>query len=761
MKKIIIVLLMFAPLLVGAQTNRYVAVDGNDSNPGTISQPFATWQRGFTATNTPGDTLFIRGGVYMNDLPVSYDPDRFGGALGGIGTYENPIVIMGYPGEWPILDCTNHCDNIPVNPHAAGRYNSGIGIQNTEYIHFKDFEIRNVFQCDAVIDGGVSVAFSCNLTFEHIIVHNVGQRGFYVSGGVWTAQDGVDPEVPIAPSKWGFGHPDTMRYINVDVYNLADSIGSTPGNAADGYKISQYAGNVSIWEGCRVWNYTDDAYDPTSKGAVRIFRDCWAMPGNVYDGNDDTKGWDLERNGFKLSGPNHGYEPDKNFAILENCVMYDCDRAIILMEYNVYKRINALIYNSTILNTRSIGIANWGDDLPVALSNVFKNNIIYGTKGKNASGRTANVFMLTNKPYDASNNTWRWSATQFQNFEDNPAYNVTDADFVSLDHETVFAQLTAPRKPDGSLPDVPALQLVPGSDFIDGGIDVGLPYYGSAPDLGAFEYNPNAGTPPTALFTATPTIIDEGQSVSFDASGSTDADGVIVSYAWNFGNGTGTGVTTTRTYNTAGTYNVVLTITDNDNYSASTNQTITVNALAEPNDSILVHNATELVAAMNAPREPGDVIWVKTNTITGNVNFNTNGTSVNHITIAAHKDFTPIFNGKGTVTGLHITLSNLTFNNGLELTSFDTDVVNCNINSTLTLNYCTSPYVSNCTFTATGTNDVIVIIWPYGRRYMRNWTIDNNIYNIAPRVRFAGLNRSEWRMAYPLFDKNSVFNINQ
>ena len=32
------------------------------------------------------------------------------------------------------------------------------------------------------------------------------------------------------------------------------------------------------------------------------------------------------------------------------------------------------------------------------------------------------------------------------------------------------------------------MKLVAGSDLIDKGIDVGLPFNGSAPDLGAFEY---------------------------------------------------------------------------------------------------------------------------------------------------------------------------------------------------------------------------------------------------------------------------------
>jgi hypothetical protein len=45
----------------------------------------------------------------------------------------------------------------------------------------------------------------------------------------------------------------------------------------------------------------------------------------------------------------------------------------------------------------------------------------------------------------------------------------------------------APRQADGSLPVLPHLRLAAGSTLIDKGTDVGLPYSGRAPDLGAFE----------------------------------------------------------------------------------------------------------------------------------------------------------------------------------------------------------------------------------------------------------------------------------
>ena len=45
-----------------------------------------------------------------------------------------------------------------------------------------------------------------------------------------------------------------------------------------------------------------------------------------------------------------------------------------------------------------------------------------------------------------------------------------------------------PRQADGSLPNISFLRLAAGSKMIDKGTDVGLPFVGTAPDLGAYEY---------------------------------------------------------------------------------------------------------------------------------------------------------------------------------------------------------------------------------------------------------------------------------
>jgi hypothetical protein len=105
----------------------------------------------------------------------------------------------------------------------------------------------------------------------------------------------------------------------------------------------------------------------------------------------------------------------------------------------------------------------------------MKNNIAFPNKTAYIGGDYAS----------GEYNTWNLNITpansDFVSVAD-PSLTTTGKDISAL------AGALGPRKPDGSLPDIDFLKLKSGSQMIDRGTDVGIPFVGKAPDLGAYEY---------------------------------------------------------------------------------------------------------------------------------------------------------------------------------------------------------------------------------------------------------------------------------
>src|SRR6516164_6062657 len=87
--------------LNAAADEYYVAPTGDDSNPGTQDQPFATLQKGAN-TAKGGDTVWIRGGTYQVVTPAN---SGAGIAFTKSGTSDTDrIKYWAYPGEVPVFD---------------------------------------------------------------------------------------------------------------------------------------------------------------------------------------------------------------------------------------------------------------------------------------------------------------------------------------------------------------------------------------------------------------------------------------------------------------------------------------------------------------------------------------------------------------------------------------------------------------------------------------------------------------------------------
>jgi YD repeat-containing protein len=87
---------------------------------------------------------------------------------------------------------------------------------------------------------------------------------------------------------------------------------------------------------------------------------------------------------------------------------------------------------------------------------------------------------------------------------------------------------------------------------------------------------------PQASFTVSPNPVATGGPVSFDATGSSDPDGIVAKYEWDLdGNGTyetntGSTATTTKTYASASTPTIGLRVTDDNGATATTTRVLTV-----------------------------------------------------------------------------------------------------------------------------------------------------------------------------------------
>jgi hypothetical protein len=86
-----------APAARAQARTYYVATNGSNSNPGTLSQPWATLQHA-GETAEPGDTVLVRGGTYAEgEIWLRSDYGHCGSATGGL------VTIRAYPGEAPVF----------------------------------------------------------------------------------------------------------------------------------------------------------------------------------------------------------------------------------------------------------------------------------------------------------------------------------------------------------------------------------------------------------------------------------------------------------------------------------------------------------------------------------------------------------------------------------------------------------------------------------------------------------------------------------
>jgi PKD repeat protein len=471
-------------------TALFVSTTGSDAAAGTYAAPWLTWAHAFE-TAEAGDTVYFRGGIYptsvTNGTGIRYNPSS---SIGHDGTASEYIVYMNYPGETPILDCSN-----TTSTAATYYYTRGIWLQNLDYVKFKGLHIRNLNQIDMVDAGSydVVIGWECetgnNVTFDQCVAYNMGGIGFRSR------------------------YADTVAYINCDAYNNCDSLHLTlPGSYGTGFSTggADITGIVS-YTGCRAWQCGDQGFS-SPWGATTTYDNCWSFNNGMLHGGG---------NGFKFSSTSVVDAGNLQYShkVLRNCLAFyngnpspdHSGHAFTTNDQNIFGS-NATVYNCISYVIDGYGFVSYTST--TSPTKIFVNNVSYGAGQGNSLIQTG---VTTN-----TTNTWNGGVT------------LTTADFLSVDSTGV----TGARQADGSLPDLDFLKLVSTSDLIDAGTDVGIDYLGFAPDMGPYEYGiPDPIVNPVVILTtsvyAAKTTATVNGSVTSDGGGTISARGVCWSVGAN------------------------------------------------------------------------------------------------------------------------------------------------------------------------------------------------------------------------------------
>lgn len=339
------------------------------------------------------------------------------------GTSNLPINIWAFPGEAPII--TRDTD-------FTYTWSSGVCLTGN-YLHLKGIEITGFTQENSNIFAGLRVTDSNHNTFEQINSHHNG-HGCVISG-----------------------KSTGNLILNSDFHHNQDPLTSPKYDNADGLELCDIpAGYTNTIKGCRIWWNSDDGIDLWKNDGIVIIDSCWSWNNGFVPDTFTPAG---NGNGIKMgiTSTNHG---STVLRIVTNSLAYnnksrgfDQNEALCSI---------VLLNNTAYKNGTNGYVLNYGDIIAVVKNCIsFRNTYLPGISKASVIGN--NAFADNNLKSDLG--------------------PVSEDDFLSLDE----SQLLRTREPDGSLPSIEFLNLGPASHLVDAGTQVGLPYQGKAPDIGAFE----------------------------------------------------------------------------------------------------------------------------------------------------------------------------------------------------------------------------------------------------------------------------------
>jgi uncharacterized repeat protein (TIGR02059 family) len=431
--RILILVLVLTSLSLSGATY-YVSPKGSDaSGTGTINVPWLTLNKALSRVSA-GDIIYMRGGTYNYGKTGT----TISGKNGSTGNYIN---IWAYPGESPVISYSNQTFSSQLK---------GIYVTNSSFIYIKGIRITGISQPLADI-AQYGLFLNNNVSdciFEQVETDHIGGWGICIYDDVYD-----------------------ILFINCDSHHNADPHSGDYGGGdnyggSDGFECGSLTSSNIVLKGCRFWSNSDDGVDLRLAEGSFTFENCWSF-WNGYIPGTTTAGGNGE--GIKLAGTGIEHNVTETRRLVKNCLVFE-NRLAGIEDSPDDGYVGHEVYNTTVYNNGYQGM-NFEYNSPA----IVKNCISY----MNGSAHENILDWQYSREVTHNNNSFDLSV------------NLNDQDFVSVNS----AGMDGPRKADGSLPDVNFLKLAKGSDLIDAGTDVGLPYDGKAPDLGAFEFLSGSPTP--------------------------------------------------------------------------------------------------------------------------------------------------------------------------------------------------------------------------------------------------------------------------
>lgn len=479
--------------------------------------------------------------VYMRGGTYIYSIQQ--GLTGKNGTAADLIKVWAYPGEKPVITRGSTFDR--PYWHRSGVFFTG------NYVHWKGIEITGFKNIDGNIESGLLAYNANNNIFEQLNIHD-NHSGFYLEGNC-----------------------TGNAFLNSDFHDNYDTQGG--GGNSDGLATAYMTAlnSTTTITGCRFWNNGDDGLDNFENSGYVLIDNCWSWHNGYVKGTNTPAGDGV---GFKLGSDFLTTPANINVVKrrLQRSIAFDNDNAGIHINEADF---STEIYNNTLFRNKITGL-NFHYNNRV---HTFRNNVSLSNTDKDVEISTASI--RSNNSSGTAYNDGGWTI------------NATAADFVSID----TAGVRNARQADGSLPNINFLKLAAGSDLIDAGMSVGLPFNGNNPDRGANEYGGVVVTfvnqPPVVNAGADKSITLPTNSVTLSGS-ATDADGTISSYAWTMTSGPSTATLSgaassslTASNLIAGTYLFRLSATDNSGSTGFDDVAVIVAPATTPTNQAPTANA--------------------------------------------------------------------------------------------------------------------------------------------------------------------------